>query len=228
MQKPPVRFLPRGKLRFILGPVNERSLIAPFQQLPHRGPMRGRHHERPHLNLRIPTSRRPERIPLIAQHGRRKIPFRALGLSHNSQRSKQESRQVRPRSNPQARDGDDGHKLFFCLDGNTRSGDPPGTAVQEILSPGRQILQINSKLLAFLIQMTSLKAECLRGLRYMSVILFEFSPHGLSLESKHPLCQRSGRLRGIAASAGGLRVRVRRRQRQIDIRGAHFSVRKQQ
>ena len=120
------------------------------------------------------------------------ISIRALGLPHNSQRSKQESRQVRPRSNPKARDGDDWHKLFFCLDGNTRSGDPPGTAVQEILSPGRQILQIDSKLLAFLIQMAALKAQCLRGLRDMSVVLLEFSQHRLPLESKHALRQRAG------------------------------------
>jgi len=91
MQKPPVRFLPRWKLRSVLSPVHQRRLITPLQQLSHGRSMRGRQHERPHRNLRIPTRRRPECIPLIAQHRRRKIPFRALSLPHNSHRSKQES-----------------------------------------------------------------------------------------------------------------------------------------
>jgi len=186
MQKPPVRLFPRWKLRSVLSPVHQRRLITPLQQLSHGRSMRGRQHERPHRNLRIPTRRCPECIPLIAQHRRRKIPFRALSLPHNSHRSKQESWQVRPRSNPKARYGDDRHKAFLPLRRHAIGGFA-GTAVQEILSPRRQVLQINSKLLAFLIQMTPLKAQCPRRLRYMSIILFEFSQYGIPFESQHSL-----------------------------------------
>ena len=114
-----------------------------------------------------------------------------------------------------------------CRDGDTRSGDPSGTAVQEILSPGRQVLQINSKLLAFLIQMTPLKAQCLRGLRDMSIILFEFSQYGIPFESQHSLRQRP-RYFWVAVFFTRFLGRMNRRQCQVDILGIHFSVRKQQ
>ncbi len=61
----------------------------------------------------------------------------------------------------------------------------------------RQVLKINAKLLALLVEVASFEPQRFCRLRDLTAVPFKLSKHGGALEGLHPFCERTG---GSAAS----------------------------
>lgn len=109
-----VRLLPGRNFRSSLSPMNQSGFITPLKQPSHCRPVGFRVHESLHRSLGRPTRAGPERVPAIPQHFDREIAFSVLSLPRNSQRLHHERREIRPRPNPQTRNGYDCHDFNYA------------------------------------------------------------------------------------------------------------------